>query len=194
MAFANFKTREIHCKIVYFGPQGSGKTTNLQSILQKTSPKRHEDSVRFEPHDPENPAFFEFLPLSIGEFKNHHLKAHLYALPKDHLYPSFLSTLLKGIDGMIFVVNSALDQLEENLLAWNYTQELLSRQSITVTNIPSVIQYNKRDLKEAMPLSILKEALNPLALPEQEAIAHAGEGVMESLHAVVEQFAQELQP
>ena len=192
MAFANFNTKEIHCKIIYFGAEGSGKTTNLQHLLKTTSPSVKADKLALEPPPSQPPSWFEFLPISIGELHEYHLTAHLYTMPQDHLYSTFLSVLLKGIDGFVFVADSRLEQLPHNLAAWEYTKSLLTQVDEVVAKIPAVIQYNQRDTPSALPLNILKPAINTLDLPEIEASANQGVGIMESLHIVVEQLARQL--
>lgn len=191
MAFANFNTQEINCKIVYFGAPGSGKTTNLRELLEATSAQS--GALTLEPVGPtQGPAFFEFLPIRIGNLNDHRLKVHLYTMPPDHMYSSFLSVLLKGMDGFVFVVDSCLDRLPDNLQAWSTTKDLILKEGGGVSRLPAVIQYNKRDQPSALPIHILNQAINTFGLPAIEASAHQGLGVMESLHMVVEQLARQL--
>ena len=191
MAFANFHTQEIHCKIVYFGAPGAGKTSNLRTLLERTTESVRNGEYMLKPPAQPGP-FFEFLPLSVGYFRDHHLKVHIYSMPQDHLYTTFPSVILKGVDGFVFVVDSALERLSASLKAWQDTQSMLHREGIVMADLPSVIQYNKRDLRSAMPVAVMTEAINRLAIPEIEASATTGEGVMESLQTVVEQFVSEL--
>lgn len=193
MAFANFNTQEINCKIVYFGAPGSGKTTNLKELLEATSAQPKPGALTLEPVGPtQGPAFFEFLPIRIGNLSDHRLKVHLYTMPPDHMYSSFLSVLLKGMDGFVFVVDSCLDRLPHNLQAWGNTKDLILKEGGVMTQLPAVIQYNKRDQPSALPIKVLNQAINTLGLPAIEASAHQGLGVMESLHMVVEQLARQL--
>ncbi|MCY4381453.1 MAG: ADP-ribosylation factor-like protein [Proteobacteria bacterium] len=191
MAFANFHSHEIHCKIVYFGAPGSGKTTNLRSILAQTTEDVVNGKLTLSPPDPLHKPLFEFLPVSIGQFQKHHVKVHLYALPDDKLLPTLLPVILKGIDGMIFVVDSAIESLHLNLRAWQYAQRILGEEGIFISDLPAVMQYNKQDLSNAMPRALLRRCLNSLNLPDQEAAAVSGDGVLECLHIVVEQFVRE---
>ena len=190
MAFANFDTHEVHCKILYFGAPGAGKSVNLRKILEKTSPSGAGETMELVP--PEEWSFFEFLPVSLGRIKDHHLKVHLYALPPRGLYQTLPSVMLKGLDGLIFVVDSAVDKLPLNLKALQDTQDLLQSQGLMISDVPAVMQYNKRDLESALPLSHLRRHLNTLSLPDMEARAQDGVGVMESLQLVVQQFVDQM--
>lgn len=190
MAFANFDTHEVHCKILYFGAPGSGKTSNLRKILQRTSPEIAGEQMELAP--PQEPSFFEFLPVSLGKIREHHLKAHLYILPAYGLYQTLPAVMMKGIDGLIFVADSAVDKLPLNLKALAHTQALLQSQGLMMADVPAVMQYNKRDLSSALPLTYLRTHLNTLSLPDVEAQAVDGVGVMESLQLVVQQFVQQM--
>ncbi|MCY4444111.1 MAG: ADP-ribosylation factor-like protein [Proteobacteria bacterium] len=192
MAFADFETRRLHCKVLYFGPRGAGKTTNLRAVLKHSSAEWQQNSSELTPVEYEDNPFFEFLPVSIGSVKEHHVKVHLYAFPPHRLYSTVYSVMLKGIDGMVFVADSAMDKLDDNLMAWQETQDILAHEGILMSHFPAVIQYNKRDLKNALPTEILRDQLNTLALPEIEANALNGTGVMQSLGNVVERFMEQL--
>lgn len=190
MAFANFDTHEVHCKIIYFGAPGAGKSANLRRILERTSPQLASESSELVSHP--SWSFFEFLPLSLGQVKNHHLKAHLYIMPRTGLYETLSAVMMKGIDGLVFVVDSAVDQLPQNMTALDEVGSLLHDHGLMMSDIPAVIQYNKRDRPDALPLSYLRQHLNTLSLPDIEASAHRGDGVMESLQLVVEQFVNQM--
>lgn len=192
MAFANFQTQQIHCKVLYCGAIGSGKSTNLRSILQQTSPDIQRGDMELAPPNFSTFSPIEFLPISIGRIKNHHLKAHLYCLPPSYLYPSFYSVLFKGLDGLIFVADSSPYQLDANIEALKYTQSLLQKEGLLLSEIPALMQYNKQDLQDALPMDILRHHLNTLKLPEQCAQAHTGEGVMESLEYVISRFTERI--
>lgn len=194
MAFANFNTHQIHCKIVYFGAAQAGKTSNLQRLLESTTPEVQAKQLVLERYAKNQPApLLEFLPISIGHIKNHHLKAHIYVMPPDHLYSTFLSVILKGIDGFVFVADSCINRLPATLTAWQATQDRLLKQGCVVTAMPAVMQYNKQDHEMAMPSDLLQRTLNPLKLPSVEASATEGYGVLESLHTVTEQLATKIE-
>lgn len=191
MAFTNFDTKEINCKIFYFGPPYCGKTTNLRAIYKKTSLEFQSGLMRFE--ETTYPTrFFDFLPLSLGQIRDYHVKLHLYTLPTNSLYKHVNSVLLKGIDGFVFVVDSAFDALNENIKYLNYVKNILIDEGVNFLELPKVFQYNKRDLHDAIPVPILRQTLNTYGVNDNEAIASQGIGSMETLQQIAKLILKKL--
>jgi mutual gliding-motility protein MglA len=188
MAFTNFETKEIHAKVIYFGPSGSGKTTNLKNILAKTSIEIQSGLLELQ-DEGLSTQFFDFLPLSLGQFRDFHFKVHLFTLPLNELYQTVPTVILKGVDGCVFVADSRVEALAENTECLKKVKALLTEEGYNTADIPWVIQYNKRDLAEATPVALLRQQLNPAQrFPELEAIAHKGDGVLETIEALAKQM------
>lgn len=192
MAFTNFETKEIHCKVIYCGPRGAGKTANFRAIYAKTS---HEiKSGLFEMGEGEGVEFFEFLPLSLGYVRDFHLKVHLYSLPAIPFYDSLVSSLMKGVDGAVFVADSRIEALAENIQSWQEVKRQLSTEGLNFTELPWVFQYNKRDVTGAIPIELLRNEINTLNFPEVQAVATDAVGTAETLQiitkAVLNQIGQ----
>ena len=183
MSFFNHNAKEIHCKIVYYGPSLGGKTTNLQWVYQQTAEDQKSKLVALNT-DVERTLFFDFLPLNIGEIRGYKTRFHLYTVPGQVIYDASRKLILKGLDGVIFVADSQAERMEENIEAFRNLEKNLEAQGYNIREIPLVIQYNKRDLPNAAPLSELRSALNLYNAPEFEATASDGRGVMESLKTI----------
>ena len=168
MAYANFETREIHCKILYVGAKGSGKTENLKSIFPKTQVRLTREPLAFE--DKHN-APFEFMPISIGQLKDFHVKLHIYTLPEHNLYPTFNMVITRGIDGLVFVVDSSLGALQDNIDAWAKLKDSLTHEGYNLSSLPRVLQFNKRDEHDALSIDALRDEFNTQGLTDIEAVA-----------------------
>jgi signal recognition particle receptor subunit beta len=180
MSFINYNAKEIHCKIVYYGPSLSGKTTNLQWVYHKTSSPNK--SELFEvPTDVERTLFFDFLPMEVEEIRGFRTKFHLYTVPGQVVYDASRKLILKGLDGIVFVADSQAERMEENIQSLNNLEKNIEQQGYDIRTIPMVIQYNKRDLPNALPLAELRLALNRYNCPDFEASAKDGKGVFEAL-------------
>jgi signal recognition particle receptor subunit beta len=191
VAFTNFDTREINCKIIYFGPAGSGKTANLRSIYASTSNEVR--SGLLELSDPGGTTqFFDFLPISLGHIKDFHLKLHLFTIPTNSLYESVSSVILKGVDGFVFVADSRVEALADNIQSLLDARRLLTEEGYNAADLPRVIQYNKRDLGEAVPVEVLRQELNQVGSPEHEAIAIRSVGTMETLQSMAKMVIKRL--
>jgi signal recognition particle receptor subunit beta len=184
MAFTNFDSKEINCKIAYFGPRSAGKSENLRAVFRGTSKELQAGLLELEENAGYSSHFFEFLPVSIGHVGQFHFKMHLYTLPLVGLYETVHSVLLKGLDGFIFVADSRIDAMPANIAAWEQAKALLASEGISFPDLPRVVQYNRRDDREALPIDVLRHELNPTNLPDQEAIAKEGKGTMETLHTM----------
>jgi mutual gliding-motility protein MglA len=191
MSFINYSSREINCKLVYYGPGLCGKTTNLQYIYAKTAPDAKGKMISLAT-ETERTLFFDFLPLSLGEIRGFKTRFHLYTVPGQVFYDASRKLILKGVDGMVFVADSQVERMEANLESMENLRTNLSDQGYNLDKIPYVIQYNKRDLPNAAPLEELRELLNPSGMPEFEAAAVSGTGVFDTLKAVAKAVLTEL--
>lgn len=187
MAFINQEAKEIHCKVVYYGPSLGGKTTNIQWIYQKTSGQGQSDLVAFNTN-PERTLFFDFLPMNVGEFRGLKTRFHLYTVPGQVVYDASRKLILKGLDGVIFVADSQLERMDENIEALKNLEKNLEQQGYDIRKIPLVIQYNKRDLPNVASVAELRTALNRYNAPDFESTASIGRGVLESLTTVSKQI------
>ena len=183
MSFFNHNAKEIHCKIVYYGPSLGGKTTNLQWVYQNTADDQKSKLVALNT-DIERTLFFDFLPLNIGDIRGYQTRFHLYSVPGQVVYDASRKLILKGLDGVIFVADSQTERMEENLEALRNLETNLEVQGYNIREVPLIMQYNKRDLSNAASLQELRRALNHYNAPEFEATANEGRGVMESLKSV----------
>jgi len=183
MSFINYSSREINCKIVYYGPGLCGKTTNLQYIYTKTNPELKGKMISLAT-ETERTLFFDFLPLALGEIRGFKTRFHLYTVPGQVFYDASRKLILKGVDGVVFVADSQLERMEANLESIDNLKANLAEQGSELGKVPYVIQYNKRDLPNASPLQQMRDLLNPTGATEFEACAHLGKGVFETLKAV----------
>lgn len=183
MSFINYNAKEIHCKIVYYGPSLGGKTTNLQWVYQQTTSPEKSDLFSL-PGDVERTLFFDFLPLNVGEIRGFKTRFHLYTVPGQVVYDASRKLILKGLDGVVFVADSQAERMEENLQSMENLKKNLEQQGYDIRDIPLVIQYNKRDLPNALPISELRSALNKYNSLDFEGTASEGKGVFESLRTV----------
>ena len=183
MSFINYSSREINCKIVYYGPGLCGKTTNLQHIYSKTNPDLKGKMISLAT-ETERTLFFDFLPLALGEIRGFKTRFHLYTVPGQVFYDASRKLILKGVDGVVFVADSQIERMEANLESLDNLHINLGEQGYAVDKIAYVVQHNKRDLPNAAPLDELTASLNPTGAPQFEACANSGQGVFETLKAV----------
>jgi len=183
MSYFNHNAKEIHCKIVYYGPSLGGKTTNLQWIYQNTAQDQESRQIAIHT-DVERTIFFDFLPLQIGEIRGYKTRFHLYSVPGQVIYDASRRLILKGLDGVVFVADSQQERMEENLEAFRNLEKNLELQGYDIKDIPLVIQYNKRDLPNAAALKDLRLQLNNYNSPDFEAIAGEGKGVMDTFKTI----------
>lgn len=191
MSFINYSSREINCKIVYYGPGLCGKTTNLQYIYNKTNPEAKGKMISLAT-ETERTLFFDFLPLSLGEIRGFRTRFHLYTVPGQVFYDASRKLILKGVDGVVFVGDSQVERMEANIESLDNLRTNLAEQGYDLDKLPYVVQYNKRDLPNASPLEELEEALNPTKVQSFEAVAPKGVGVFDTLKAVAKLVLTEL--
>ena len=191
MSFINYSSREINCKIVYYGPGLCGKTTNLQHIYNKTNPDLKGKMISLAT-ETERTLFFDFLPLALGQIRGFKTRFHLYTVPGQVFYDASRKLILKGVDGVVFVADSQIERMEANIESLENLRINLTEQGYDLDKITCVIQYNKRDLPNAAPLDEMQQLLNPKGLPEFEACATTGQGVFETLKAVARGVLRDL--
>ena len=184
MSFINYNAKEIHCKIVYYGPSLGGKTTNVQWVYHKTKDKESKSELIELPTDVERTLFFDFLPLDVGEIRGFKTRFHLYTVPGQVVFEPSRRLILKGLDGLVFVADSQEERHEENLSSLESLIKNMELQGYEIESIPLVFQYNKRDLKNALPVSELRRSLNRFNAPDFEGKAREGKGVFESLRTI----------
>src|SRR5665647_2941702 len=151
MSFINYASREINCKIVYYGPGLCGKTTNLQFVYQKTAPDAKGKMISLAT-ETERTLFFDFLPLSLGQIRGFRTRFHLYTVPGQVFYDSSRKLILKGVDGVVFVADSQEERIDANLESIANLAQNLKEHGFDLEKIPYVLQLNKRDLPGAMSL------------------------------------------
>ena len=191
MSMINYASREINCKLVYYGPGLGGKTTNLEHVYNKVAPASRGKMISLAT-ETERTLFFDFLPVDLGSVRGFKVKFHLYTVPGQVYYNASRKLILKGVDGVVFVADSQLDRMEANLESMQNLYDNLAEYGYDITRIPFVIQYNKRDLPNAAPMEQLRPVLNPTKVPEFEACATSGAGVFDTLKAVAKAVLTEL--
>jgi len=191
VSFINYSSREINCKIVYYGPGLCGKTTNLQFIYNKTNPDAKGKMISLAT-ETERTLFFDFLPLALGMIRGFKTRFHLYTVPGQVFYDASRKLILKGVDGVVFVADSQVERMDANIESLENLKTNLRDHGYELERIPYVVQYNKRDLPNAAPMDELKRVLNPGSVPEYEAVATKGTGVFDTLKAIAKLVLIEL--
>ncbi|MBX9948525.1 MAG: GTPase domain-containing protein [Candidatus Obscuribacterales bacterium] len=180
MAIINFLTKEIHCKLVYYGTGLGGKTANLKFIYSSLAAETRGEFVSLATAT-ERTLFFDYMGLELGQVQNFTTRFSMYTVPGQVEYNASRKLILNGADGIIFVADSDPMRRQENISALRNMVDNLSTYGLTIHSVPVVIQYNKRDLTNAMPLSIMEDDLNPYQFPSFESVAADGPGVFATL-------------
>ena len=191
MAFINYASKEINCKIVYYGPGLCGKTTNLQFIYGKTSPDTRGKMISLAT-ETDRTLFFDFLPLDLGTIRGFTTRFHLYTVPGQVYYDASRKLILKGVDGVVFVADSQEERMEANIESIRNLEDNLKENGFDLKTIPYALQFNKRDLPNAMPVDEMYRILNYKREPTFEGIATTGKGVFDTLKSVAKQILIEL--
>ncbi len=160
MSMINYASREINCKIVYYGPGLGGKTTNLEFVYKKVAPNTRGKMVSLAT-ETERTLFFDFLPIDLGTIRGFKTRFHLYTVPGQVYYNASRKLILKGVDGVVFVADSQVERTEANVESMQNLYDNMAEYGYDLTKIPFVIQYNKRDLPNAAPVKELQAQLNP---------------------------------
>ncbi len=197
MANLNFKTKEMECKIVFYGPGRGGKTTNLEYIFKTYRKQTTGEMVSIDTKG-DRTLFFDFLPLQLGKIRGYNVRIQLYTVPGQVRYNSTRKVVLRGVDGLVFVADSLLLRREHNILSLKNLQENLKGYGLKISEVPLVIQYNKRDLeKEGIRLlsveSMEKDLNRQLQVPSFSASAFNGQGVGATLKECLKLTLESLQ-
>jgi len=191
MTFINYASREINCKIVYYGPGLCGKTTNLQYIYDSTAPQAKGKLISLAT-ETDRTLFFDFMPLELGTVRGFKTRFHLYTVPGQVYYDASRKLILKGVDGVVFVADSQEERMDANIESLYNLEENLGTQGYDLNQIPYVLQLNKRDLPNVTPAEELSHELLRKGEPVFEAVATNGTGVFDTLKAVAKQVLTEL--
>lgn len=183
MAFINDKTKEINLKVIYFGPPFCGKSTSLRCICEQVRQNSKGELASLSTAN-DRTLYFDFVPIHLGKHKNYNIRLHLYTVPGEVAYEAARKIISKGIDGAVFLADSALEKLEANLKSMMQLKEMVEESGEAFENLPIVFQYNKRDLPGAVKVEELRKLLNPNGFPDFETVATTGQGVMEAFQAV----------
>ena len=191
MSLINYSSREINCKIVYYGPGLCGKTTNIQHVYNKVAPETKGKLITLAT-EMDRTLFFDFLPLELGTVKGFKTRFHLYTVPGQVYYDASRKLILRGVDGVVFVADSQTSRYDANIESLYNLHENLEEYKLKLTEIPYVIQYNKRDMPDVIAVDELEQELNPEGYPSVEAVAINGDGVFDTLKAVAKGVLQKL--
>ena len=190
MVTINYAFREISCKIVYYGPGLSGKTTNLQYVHDRVPSKSRGDLISLATES-DRTLFFDFLPIHVGDIAGFATKFQLYTVPGQVFYNATRKLVLRGVDGIVFVADSQAAKMDENIESLSNMFENLSENGIDAADIPIVIQYNKRDLPDIVSIEDLQKQLNPSGWPFAEASAVSGIGVFDTLKRITKMVLEQ---
>lgn len=191
MTFINYASREINCKIVYYGPGLGGKTTNLQYIYDTTAAQQKGKLISLAT-ETDRTLFFDFLPLELGTVRGFKARFHLYTVPGQVFYDASRKLILKGVDGIVFVADSQRERMDANVESLYNLEENLKTQGYDLAKIPYALQINKRDLSDILTVAELTRELSRKGEPVIEAVAPKGVGVFETLKLVAKQVLNDL--
>jgi signal recognition particle receptor subunit beta len=193
MPHINYRDKEIAFKIVYYGPGMSGKTTNLKYIHTALDKGRKGDMIVLDTEE-ERTLFFDFFPLELGQIEGYSVRFNMYTVPGQVYYEASRRLILEGADGVVFVADSQEERLGENLESFGMLQSSLADFAIDWKNFPLVLQYNKRDLENPLPLGTLEAELGLNGIQVFEAVATEGRGVMDTIRMTSRQVIEKFQP
>jgi hypothetical protein len=191
LTFINYASREINCKLVYYGPGLGGKTTNLQYIYDTTAQQQKGKLISLAT-ETDRTLFFDFLPLELGTVRGFKARFHLYTVPGQVFYDASRKLILKGVDGVVFVADSQRERMDANWESLDNLEQNLKAQGYDLMKIPYALQLNKRDLPDIMTVDELAQELRRKDEPMIEAVAPKGIGVFETLKLVAKQVLTDL--
>ena len=183
MSYVNHMSKEINCKIVYYGPGLCGKTTNLNYIFARTKQEARGKMIQLAT-ETERTLFFDFLPIDLGTIQGYKVRMHLYTVPGQVFYDASRKLVVRGADGVVFVADSQPGRREANIESLENLELNMSQNGSSLDAVPYAIQYNKRDVPDALAIEELRGDLNPNAVPEFEAAAVTGSGVFDTLKGI----------
>jgi signal recognition particle receptor subunit beta len=191
MSLINYSSREINCKIVYYGPGLCGKTTNIQYVYNKVDPSTKGKLITLAT-EMDRTLFFDFLPLELGTVKGFKTRFHLYTVPGQVYYDASRKLILRGVDGIVFVADSQQARYDANIESLYNLHENLDEYKLNLADVPFVLQYNKRDMENVIDLDELEQELNPEKFPSFPAVAVMGDGVFDTLKCVAKGVLKKL--
>jgi mutual gliding-motility protein MglA len=191
MSLINYSSREINCKIVYYGPGLCGKTTNIQYVYNKVDPSTKGKLITLAT-EMDRTLFFDFLPLELGQVKGFKTRFHLYTVPGQVYYDASRKLILRGVDGIVFVADSQQERYDANIESLYNLHENLEEYKMKLDDVPFVLQYNKRDMDNVIELEELEQELNPEKFPSFPAVAVKGDGVFDTLKCVAKGVLKKL--
>jgi signal recognition particle receptor subunit beta len=191
MSMINYASREINCKLVYYGPGLGGKTTNIEYVFNKVSPETRGKLISLATEQ-ERTLFFDFLPVDLGTIRGFKTRFHLYTVPGQVYYNASRRLILKGVDGIVFVADSQGERMDANIAAMQNLYDNLAEYGYDPATLPIVLQYNKRDMPNAVSAEEMRAQLNPGGFEEFAAVAKEGDGVFDTLKAVSKQVLKTL--
>ena len=192
MSMINYASREINCKLVYYGPGLGGKTTNLEHVYKKVAPSTRGKLISLATES-ERTLFFDFLPVDLGTIRGFKTRFHLYTVPGQVFYNSSRKLILRGVDGVVFVADSSMARLRANAESLRNLRENLQEYNLRLADVPYVIQANKRDVPDAIGMDALKAVLDREGKVQfYEAVAAKFEGVFEPLRGVATMVLEKL--
>lgn len=182
--FINWQLRELNLKVVYYGPALSGKTTNLEQIHARINPEKRGELISLKTHE-DRTLYFDFLQLELGKISGLTPKIHLYTVPGQTYYEASRKLVLRGADGVVFVADSAANRISDNLELWHNMKAHLHSLDLPLADLPIIVQLNKRDAPNALPVPFLRSTLRLNGYPTIEAVAAQGQGVFDTLKAII---------
>jgi signal recognition particle receptor subunit beta len=191
MSLINYSSREINCKIVYYGPGLCGKTTNIQYVYNKVDPSTKGKLITLAT-EMDRTLFFDFLPLELGTVKGFKTRFHLYTVPGQVYYDASRKLILRGVDGIVFVADSQQARYDANIESLYNLHENLDEYKLKLDDVPFVLQYNKRDMENVIDIEDLEQELNPEKFPSFPAVAVKGDGVFDTLKCVAKGVLKKL--
>ena len=183
MSYVNHMAKEINCKIVYYGPGLCGKTTNLNVVYARTKQEARGKMIQLAT-ETERTLFFDFLPIDLGTIGGYKVRMHLYTVPGQVFYDASRKLVVRGADGVVFVADSQPGRREANIESLENLELNMTENGQSLDVVPYAIQYNKRDVPDAVPIDELRRDLNPKGVPDFEAAAVTGAGVFETLKGI----------
>jgi signal recognition particle receptor subunit beta len=191
MSLINYSSREINCKIVYYGPGLCGKTTNIQYVYNKVDPSTKGKLITLAT-EMDRTLFFDFLPLELGQVKGFKTRFHLYTVPGQVYYDASRKLILRGVDGIVFVADSQKARYDANIESLYNLHENLEEYKLKLDDVPFVLQYNKRDMDDIIDMEEMEQELNPEKFPSFPAVAVKGDGVFDTLKCVAKGVLKKL--